>query len=316
MSSSPTIRELPHQQTLTLVRTGTPVFLGVNPVEYHGPHLSLANDAALSYGAARHLHAALQVESGSEMPFLWAGEVGMGVDPVRGPGSQPCSVAQVRMATWRVCRELLAMGAQKFVLVTFHGAPLHNSALDQVVRKLERAGARAYAPATTLFSMFLEPDMERFAPAYDSVPADAVEELQERIMQDFHAGFLETSLALHFAPETVQGHESVAPCPRTKPAPGLMRLASLASRAGRQTLAQELTFAAEAAAWYGLRPFPGYTSRPDLATAEAGKVLADLALGDCVPVARAVLDGEAASPRPIMRWFHTLTLGGRLPRPS
>lgn len=281
-------------------------------MEYHGPHLSLANDAVISLGAAKHLHAVLQAEAGTEMPFLWAGEVGMGVDPVPGPGSQPCSVATVREATWRACQGLMALGARKLVLVTFHGAPLHNTALDQVVRRLERAGVRAYAPATTLFSLFLDPDLERFARAYDSVPPDAVGELRERIMQDFHAGFLETSLALHFAPETVCAHELVAPCPRTQPEPGLVRLASLARRVGRKQLARELIFAAEAAAWYRLKPFPGYTSRPAMATARAGLVLADLALGDCARVARAVLDGEVGSPRPIMRWMHHLTLGGRL----
>ena len=36
-----------------LLATGAPVFLCVNPVEYHGPHLSLHNDRLISEGVAR-----------------------------------------------------------------------------------------------------------------------------------------------------------------------------------------------------------------------------------------------------------------------
>jgi creatinine amidohydrolase len=284
-------------------------------MEYHGPHLSLANDAIISYGASRQLHRMVQDLERRESPFLWAGEIGMGVDPVPGPGSQPFSVAAVREAVSRTCRGLASLGAKKLVLVTFHGAPLHNSALDQVVRQLEGDGIRAYAPATTLFSLFLNPDLDRFSPVYETVPAEAQVELRERLLQDFHAGFLETSLALHFAPETVQDHRLTPPCPRTNPEPALVRLASLARLGGRLQLAHELLFAAEATAWYRLKPFPGYTSMPAFATARAGSILADLALADCALAARAVLAGELESPRPIMRWMHSLTLGGRLTRP-
>ena len=35
------------------------MFVPVNPVEYHGPHLSLHNDAVITRGVARDLHAAL-----------------------------------------------------------------------------------------------------------------------------------------------------------------------------------------------------------------------------------------------------------------
>ncbi len=315
MNEPANILELPHQRASELIRTGAPVYLGINPMEYHGPHLSLANDAVLSYGASRQLHQFVQDLERRESPFLWAGEVGMGVDPVPGPGSQPFSVAAVREAVVRTCRGLVSLGAKKLVLVTFHGAPLHNSALDQVVRLLEREGIRAYAPATTLFTLFLDPDLQRFSPVYKTVLPEALEELQERLLQDFHAGFLETSLALHFAPETVRDHEQIPPCPRTAPEPALVRLASLARLGGRTQLAHELLFAAEATAWYRLKPFPGYTSMPAHANPEAGRILADLALTDCAAVARAVLEGELESPRPIMRWMHTLTLGGRLTRP-
>lgn len=315
MSAASNLLKLPHHRASALVRSGAPVYLGVNPMEYHGPHLSLANDAVISYGAAKHLHGLLQADDGDDLPFLWAGEVGMGVDTVPGPGSQPFSATAVREAVWRTCKGLVALGARQLVLVTFHGAPLHNTAIDQVIRRLEREGISAYAPAATLFTLYIEPDLDRFSPVYETIPAEALVELRERVLQDFHAGFLETSLALHFAPETVRNHDRLPPCPRSKPDPTLARLASLARRAGRKQLAQELIFAAEATGWFRLRPFPGYTSLPALATPETGRVLADLVFAECARVARAVLAGETPCPRPILRWMHPLTLGGRVTLP-
>jgi creatinine amidohydrolase len=306
--------ELPHRRARALVATGAPVFLGVNPVEYHGPHLSLANDAVLSFGAARQLHALLRPDERSDWPFLWAGELGIGVDPVPGPGSQPVTMHTVRDNLWRACRGLVALGARALVLVTFHGAPLHNLAIDAVVRRLERGEVRAYAPAATLFRLFLEPDRQQFDPVYHGLEPALAEELSQRAMQDFHAGFLETSLALHFAPETVSDHDRVPPCPRTQADKTILRLARAAHFAGRHPLAQELTFAAEAVSWYRLKPFPGYTGIPGVASPAAGRQVADLALNHCLPVARRVLAGDISCPRPILSWLGPLTLDGRLTR--
>lgn len=45
----------PHSQLADLARAGAPVHLFVNPVEYHGPHLSLGNDRILSERIAQKL---------------------------------------------------------------------------------------------------------------------------------------------------------------------------------------------------------------------------------------------------------------------
>jgi hypothetical protein len=36
--------DVPHHDARRLARSGAPVYLTINPVEYHGPHLSLHND--------------------------------------------------------------------------------------------------------------------------------------------------------------------------------------------------------------------------------------------------------------------------------
>ena len=45
--------DLPHDAARRLVQSGAPVYLFVNPVEYHGPHLPLHNDRIIAHGIAR-----------------------------------------------------------------------------------------------------------------------------------------------------------------------------------------------------------------------------------------------------------------------
>ena len=51
--------------------TGAPVYLSINPVEYHGPHLSLHNDGLISAGLIGDLHGRLQ-KSHPDWPLLVA----------------------------------------------------------------------------------------------------------------------------------------------------------------------------------------------------------------------------------------------------
>jgi creatinine amidohydrolase len=130
---------------------------------------------------------------------------------------------------------------------------------------------------------------------------------------DFHAGFFETSVALHDAPESVSPeHRRLPPCPRFGQLPLVAHAAELARLAGRHALAGELGFAASGLAWYKLRPFPGYTGRPHHATAEAGAHFARFMPDEMAPVVERVLLGQADSPPPILSWLRFVSLGGRV----
>ncbi len=82
--------------------------------------------------------------------------------------------------------------------------------------------------------------------------------------------------------------------------------------AGRRVLAAELEYAARGLGWFALRPFPGYTGRPHLASAEAGARLATLLVDGFAEAAEAVLFRGAPPPAPVMPWLEGLSLGGRL----
>jgi len=366
-----TLLDLPHADARRLLSTGAPVFLTVNPVEFHGPHLSLHNDRLVSTGMARELHARW-AGARPEWPFLLADDLEMGVEPCPGPGTRAHGLPEVRAAVERACAALADLGARRVVILTFHGSPLHGLAVQAGVDLLLSRGVRALAPFHVVLRALTrvshsspaaagpgrrrpcraaDPDVDgghprlppASAPLSTAMPSlrrearnpslteleepgplgaalDTIADPRERkemardLALDFHAGFFETSVALHYAPETVSPrHVDLPPCPPFRPHAGVAAASRLADRLGRAELARELRFAAAALAWIALRPFPGYTGRPHLANAAAGAVFARHMVDLYEREARAVIEDGAPPPRPILTWLGGLTLGGRLP---
>jgi creatinine amidohydrolase len=301
------------------MQRGVPVVLPVNPVEYHGPHLSLFNDHLVSVGLARDLHAELAPLHGSA-PLLLARDLEIGVDPAPGPGSVAVPLGEVSRRVEQACAWLADHGATRVVLMTFHGSPLHAMALEAGVRLLAKRGIKAFSPLNLVLRAMLREDARfgtdgaRFAPAFAHIEdATLRAEMLRTLPQDFHGGFFETSAALHYAPETVLPmHRTLPPCPPFRPARGARLASRVAGRLGARGLASELSLVADGLGWFGLRPFPGYTGRPNLARAEAGAVFAREIVREYAAVGRAVLYGDARSPRPILRWLPAASLGGRL----
>jgi creatinine amidohydrolase len=286
--------------------------LTINPVEYHGPHLSLHNDRLVSLGLIRELHERLARRH--DWPLLLGADLEVGVEPCPGIGTRRTSYPMARQLVLEACRALGELGARNVVLMTFHGAPLHNLAIEAGVQLLAGNGVRAVAPFNAVLTEMLWLEPAKFAEAVAHVEdAHEREQMLATLASDFHAGFFETSMALHCAPESVSpDYRALPPCPDVQPHPSFA-LASKAARAvGAEKLARELTFAAEGLGWNALRPFPGYTGRPHRATPQAGAVFARAILDTYEPLVEDVLAGRATSPPPIMSWAGTLSLGGRI----
>ncbi|MBX7192643.1 MAG: creatininase family protein [Sandaracinaceae bacterium] len=319
MNDAIPLLELPHRRARALLRTGAPVFLSIDPVEYHGPHLSLRNDHLVSTGLSRRLHAALEEARSSgaagvePWPFLLASTLDAGVDPTQGPGSRAVAFRELCTLVVQACEALADLGAQRVVVMTFHGAPLHSIALQRGVSALLARGVRALAPLNLLLKDVATKPPEPFAEALAHVPEPDRGEMLRMLRHDFHAGFMETSFALALAPSSVDPiHRTLADCPEITPDLRLMRLSRAAERVGKRDVAAELRVAAYGVGWSKLRPFPGYTGRPRYATAAAGEVFVRYAISRAVPLALDVFAG-APPPEPPMPWMEQLTLGGRMP---
>lgn len=304
--------DVAHQEAQRLVRSGAPVYLTVNPVEYHGPHLSLHNDRLISLGIVRQLHERLRAQH--DWPLLLAADLEIGVEPCPGPGTRRTPYPIARHMVLEACRALVELGATKVVIMTFHGAPLHNLAVDAGVRLLASAGVRAVAPFNVVLQEMLTLDPKKYAAAFAHIEDEAErEQMMATLALDFHAGFFETSMALHYAPESVApDYRSLPPCADVRLDAKFAWVAKMARALGADRLAGELTFAAAGMGWNALRPFPGYTGRPHRATAAAGAVFVAQMVDDFQRVVEDVFAGRAQSPPPIMQWVQTLSLGGRI----
>lgn len=296
------------------LRAGAPVFLPINPIEYHGPHLSLRNDHLVSVGLARDLHSRLATTN-PPWPFLLAPELELGVDPCPGPGTISVPFAQVKRRVIDACATLADAGARRVALMTFHGSPNHALALEAGVDLLTSRGVKAISPLNLLLERLLDGALDLAPAAFAQIPDPiARERARANLVTDFHAGFFETSVALHYAPETVKPeYVSLPPCPPFGSS-GALRLAERTARAlGRKRFALELKLAGTAMGWYGLRPFPGYTGEPALASAAAGAAFAAAILDKYEQATRDVFFAGGRSPKLIMAWLGSLPFvpGGR-----
>lgn len=306
---------MPWARARSVALSGAPVFLLVNPVEFHGPHLSLRNDALVSRGLASELHAALGAR-GLDAPLVVAGELEAGVDPVPGPGTRSTSLATASALVVEACNALADLGARRVVLLTFHGAPLHARALHAGIEALARRGVRAVAPLDAALEEIGRFDPARFADVLALLPNDTERaNVIRELPLDYHAGLLETSIALAVAPDGVDPcYAKLPPCPEIVPDARLIRASSVAARAGKAHFAKDLETAAHFIAWRALRPFPGYTGRPHLASAEAGRAILRHVVGILADITWSVLEQGAPVPPPPMDWLARATLGGRLIR--
>jgi creatinine amidohydrolase len=308
-----TLLDIPQVQARKMLRLGAPAYLCVNPVEYHGPHLSLHNDRLVSAGLARDLHARVR-RARPDWDFVLAGDLELGVDPVPGPGSRHSSYRTVRDSTWEAARALVELGARRIVIVTFHGAPLHNLALDAVVRWLDQLGVAAVAPFADVMRSQLDLDASRFKAAAAHLSPSGQDQVLGDLKLDFHAGFFETSVALHYAPESVDPTwRELPPCPPIPQDAAFLWAADRADSLGMPVFAAELRFAAAGRGWAAMRPFRGYTGHPAMAAASAGKVFADAIIDLWEPIVMPVLLREKSAERPPFRWVLPATLWGMLP---
>ena len=307
------LHEIPHHDARRLLESGAPVYLGFNPVEYHGPHLPLACDRLIGDGVLG-MFSARMARRFPDWPVLVARSVDCGVEPTSGRGSRRQRYRDVRRIVRESCRALLELGAQRIVLHSFHGSGLHNLALEDGVQLVRAEGRQAIAPFHIVLREMMDLDAERYAPAFAHI-----EDPEERaamiagLSMDFHAGFFETSLAMHFAGDAVSSrHVELPPCPPFGRDGLLSFLSNLTDAIGHPSAAREMSFAADAMGWPKLRPFPGYTGRPHRARAASGVFFAEQIVERYEDAAVAVFERGEAPPAPVMEWLRPLSGWGSL----
>lgn len=305
---------MPHKKMMETLKKGGPVYVLVNPVEYHGPHLSLYTDEVLSMNLSKKLHEKLAKIKGDH-PFLIAQNLSLGTGPTPGPGSVHTPYLVLKKKILKLCRSLAQVGARKVIFMTFHGAPLHNLAIQHGIDYLSEKGIKAINP----FNLILRKMIDYRPGDYAGTEAFVMGEegrdfVKTKMNLDFHAGLFETSLCLYLCPHTVdECYKNLPHCPDLIPDKFLSGLSKATALVGKPELAREFEFAAIGMGWVNLKPFPGYSGRPSDASADAGRFFVE---ENILPLyEKACLEtlwGEEKSPEPIMKWVKQMTLAGTL----
>lgn len=307
----------PHHTLKQLLAEECPVHVFVNPTEYHGPHLSLGNDRILSERIARKLHAQLcqvRQQTTQSMPFLVGGNIDFGCDPCPGKGSTSVTYPQLKSMLQTLSEGLVKIGVKKIIFHTFHGSPFHNHAIHAVIDKLAPQGVRAVNVFDLVIQMILEFNPERYQPLRELLDS---EETFERVLAslpfDTHAGFFETSIALAVAPETVSDlYLKLPDCPDVSPGPAVDRLMEKLHPVWHH--AHEIGHGVATMNWTNLKPFPGYTGIPSLASKAVGDFYVnDLILPQYKTACLNGLWGDGSIPRTPFAWTKPFAplLGGR-----
>ncbi len=275
------------------------LFLFINPTEYHGPHLPLANDFLISRGLAGQLAVRLQ-KAGLTKQFIAGPLINLGLDPTPGAGTIATSVARFDAYLTQFARKLPLLGVKRVIIMTFHGAPRHNHAIQRFINRLGEAGIAALNPLNLLLSRMLTYQPGDFAAALEPIRDEAARALlAQKLGHDYHGGFFETSLTLALSPQSVDRlHTNLPDCPAIE-IPAWQRAAIHGIRSiGQDAAARELTYAAEAMAWLNLNPFPGYTGMPRFANRKSGEIFVKEILEIYEQAVREVFVGGKPAPVP------------------
>ena len=299
------IYDLPHKKTVELLQKNEfPVFVYVNPIEYHGPHLPLNTDSLQSIALGEMLHKKL-VEKYGDFPYMIAADLRMGVDPTPGVGTVTTSFKELKTAILKVSKSLLKMGAKKVIFITHHGAPLHSLAIFEGVKFLRKNGVAAISPFVKVINKMLNYDPVPYYPLAEKIGEDKkfIDELQF----DFHAGCFETSLCLYLAPESVDPiYKEIPDAPTVTKNPMVKSMSKIVSIFSGQA-GHELDYASYGIGWINLKPFPGYSGRPSKASKEIGEYFVEEhILPLYLEEAQNVLWEKKEPENPMMTWLTKL----------
>ena len=289
--------------------------ISVNPIEFHGPHLPLDTDHLISLGIVNLVEEKFK----EKLNFYYFPAINMGVDPTPGPGTVSTSYQVLKLTILKIVKSLIRLGFKNFYFQTFHGAPLHIFAIDDVIIWLRKKGLKAINPFQLILNQMLfynAQDFHELQIILTDLGHDQkiAAEVTRHLNFDFHGGLVETSLLLALGKsDVVHDFQSVKPVSLLLRKPKLNKIVSWLEKNKFKTLALEIDFINYVICWDQLKPFPGYTGNPQLSNQSIGQYLLNQHI---LPLYhKAILQeflGDGCYLRPSFKMIKYLTLKGHL----
>lgn len=259
------MRELPPKNTIVAVT--------MSPMEVHGPHLPIGQDWFEAQALLEEV-AASTVERNPDWNVLIIPPVPVAEDSLPHIGSIAMPPHLVRDVAYHLLKPFAEAGFKRLLISSFHGGPRHMTALECAADKLTR---KFDTHAISIFSAVVA-RMEEGNVFYDAVKDMPDNKITlEEIARDWHAGFVETSIALHLWPRLIEkGWEELPALYREKKED---EHGNYYMGAGKEGFAGKITEILElfsnvkgAIEHYSTNTYSGY---PAMATKEFGKAIFD-----------------------------------------
>jgi len=179
-----------------LPKEKTYLFMTVAPIEEHSHHLPVGVDIQLGEYWKEKTIEKLEKKYPNynfiSMPFLPLAAGSMKTFP----GCVYIRPKKLRKLIFKILKNISEWGIQNFVIIASHGDPFHNMAIEKACDLINnRSGTRFISPMGTLFSSEeLNIDLK---------PGNEVDEMIRKYPEDFHAGWIETSMMMDISPDKV-----------------------------------------------------------------------------------------------------------------
>ncbi len=274
----------------------------VNPIEYHGPHLTLKNDYYISMGLFDGFRQKI-TEKGSSFTFQIY-EIHQGSSPAPGKESIHTPLAEMRKIILKTCEKVKSEETDFVLWMTFHGAPSHAAAIESGVRYFQNKKIPTYNPFNLVMQRFRDYQPEWVRPFVNFIPDKTYgEKWINELPKDFHAGLVETSIMMALDPSKVLPiYRSLPDCPGRTISFLWKVLIGVTKVLGFKDFSNELLLGADGYYWNKMKPHLGYTGAPRLASAEFGQQLVAIFLEDYERNFWPVLAGHTQSPKPVFQW--------------
>jgi creatinine amidohydrolase len=202
------LEETTHNRLKQLDPARTCVVVAISPLEAHGPHLPVGQDWFEAMALGEHTVRRV-AEKKPDWTFLFLPPVPIADDCLPHLGSVPFPAPLVRDVAFRLMLPFARHGFARLIYTSFHGGPRHMTALEHAAHKLTRDyDTHAFSIFSAVVCRMLEGNV--FFDAIKDHPDNPIS--LDDISQDWHAGFVETSLALHLWPQLVDdGWQSLPP---------------------------------------------------------------------------------------------------------
>ena len=277
------LEEITHTTISGLDRKKTFVIATMSPLEVHGPHLPIGMDFMQAYRLATFA-AGIAASRLDGWSFLLLPPVPVASDTVPALGSVGFPPGLVTDVAVRLLAPFAEAGFARLGYASFHGGPRHLCALEDAAERLKKKyGVPTISLMSAALANFVEGDS--FMKGLEGVKGCAV--TIEQVKADMHAGFVETSIALHLWPWLVDdGWKGLAgSIPKADGGAGSSKRSFIYGSnkktgvvEGMKKAANTASLLVRAVKFFQSNTYCGY---PALSSPEAGRALFDNVSGIC-----------------------------------